>query len=82
MSQAQIDLQIQLEQASSDLTTHPLFNDFPILFLETMEQTQTNTNSTTDTEQTEQEHNSSKKLSPPDDNTTETPPPPKNAIKL
>ena len=34
MTQAQIDLQTQLEQTSSDLTTQPLFNDSPILFLE------------------------------------------------
>ena len=39
MTQAQVDLQTQLEQTSSDLTTHPLFNDSPVLSLENMDQT-------------------------------------------
>ena len=81
MTQAQKDLQTQLEQTPSDLTTHPLFNDSPVVFLETMDQTQTNTNPTNNTEQAEHEHNTSKVYTPPD-NTTETPPPPKNATKL
>ena len=72
MTQAQRDLQTQLEQTSSDLTTHPLFNDSPVLFLETLDPTQTNTNPTTNTEQAE--HNTSKVTTPPD-NTTERPPP-------
>ena len=38
MIQAQIDLQQQLEQASSDLTTQPLFNDSPAIFIETSDQ--------------------------------------------
>ena len=38
--QAQIDLQKQLEQATpTDLTTRPLFNDSPVLYIETSEQT-------------------------------------------
>ena len=38
--QAQIDLQKQLEQATpTDLTTRPLLNDFPVLYIETSEQT-------------------------------------------
>ena len=35
----QIDLQKQLEQATADLTTRPLFNDSPVLYIETSEQT-------------------------------------------
>ena len=53
MTQAQIDLQTQLEQSSSDLTTHPQFNDSSVLFLETMDQTPTNTNPSNTTDQTE-----------------------------
>ena len=38
--QAQIDLQKQLEQATpADLTTRPLLNDSPVLYIETSEQT-------------------------------------------
>ena len=83
MIQAQLDLQTQLEQTSSDLTTHPLFNDSPILFLETMVQNQTppNTNSTNFAEQMEHEYTSSKTHTPPDDNTTETPPTPKKTLR-
>ena len=33
--QAQIDLQNQLEQATADLTTRPLLNDSPVLYIET-----------------------------------------------
>ena len=37
--QAQIDLQKQLEQATAaDLTTRPLLNDSPVLYIETSEQ--------------------------------------------
>ena len=40
MTQAQIDLQTQLEQATStDLITRPLSNDSPVLYIETSEQT-------------------------------------------
>ena len=81
MTQAQIDLQAQLEQTSSDLTTHPLFNDSPVLFLATMDQTQTNTNPTNTTEQAEHEYNTSKVPTPPD-NTIETPPHPKKRYEL
>ena len=38
--QAQIDLQKQLERATpADLTTRPLLNDSPVLYIETSEQT-------------------------------------------
>ena len=81
MTQAQIDLQTQLEKTSSDLTTRPLLNDSPVLFLEYMDQTQTNTNPTKNNEQAEHEHNSSKVPTLPD-NTTETPPPPKKRKEI
>ena len=81
MTQAQIDLQTQLEQTSSDRTTHPLFNDSPVLFLENMDQTQPNTNPTNNTEKAKHEHNTPKVPTPPD-NTTETPPPPKKRYEI
>ena len=46
-----------------------------------MDQTQTNTNPTNNTEQAEHEHNTSKVPTPPD-NTTETPPPPKKRYEI
>ena len=40
MTQAQIDLQTQLEQATpTDLITRPLSNDSPVLYIETFAQT-------------------------------------------
>ena len=40
MTQAQIDLQTQLEQATpTDLITRPLSNDSPVLYIETSEKT-------------------------------------------
>ena len=77
MTHAQRDLQTQLEQTSFDLTIHPLFNDSPVLFLETLDQT--NTNPTNNTEQAE--HNTSKVHTPPD-KTNETPPPPKKRYEI
>ena len=37
MTQAQVDLQNQLEQATSDLATRPLLNDSPVLYIDTSE---------------------------------------------
>ena len=37
MTQAQVDLQNQLEQATADLTTRPLLNDSPVLYIDTSE---------------------------------------------
>ena len=37
MAQAQVDLQNQLEQATSDPTTRPLLNDSPVLYIDTSE---------------------------------------------
>ena len=50
MTQAQVDLQNQLEQATADLTTRPLLNDSPVLNIDTSEPIPT-----TSLEQTEQE---------------------------
>ena len=46
-----------------------------------MDQTQTNTNPTNNTEQAEHEHNTSKVHTPPD-NAIETPPPPKKLYEI
>ena len=74
--QAQIDLQNQLEQATVDLTTRPLLNDSPVLYIETSEQ-----NPPTFLEQIEHtkvEHENQKITTPHDDTdqTQATPPPP------
>ena len=37
MTQAQLDLQKQLEHAAADLTTIPLLNDSPVLYIDTSE---------------------------------------------
>ena len=73
-TQAQIDLQTQLEQTSSVLTTQPLFNDCPVLFFELLYQITTNPSDYF--EQAEHTISSSKIHTPPD-NTHEKPPPPK-----
>ena len=77
MTQAQIDLRNQLEQATADLTTRPLLNDSPVLYIDTSERTPT-----TSLEQMEQdkiEHDTSKVPTPLNDtdHTHATPPPPK-----
>ena len=43
MTQAQIDLQTQLEQATpTDLITRPLSNDSPVLYIDTSEKNTSN----------------------------------------
>ena len=37
MTQAQVDLQNKLEQATADLTTRPHLNDSPVLYIDTSE---------------------------------------------
>ena len=76
MTQAQFDLQKQLEQATADLTTPPLLNDSPVLYIDTSEQTPSN--SFEQMEHTKIEHDTSKIHIPPDDTdrTHATPPPP------
>ena len=83
MSQAQIDLQNQLEQASSGVTTRPLFNGSPGLYIDTSDQT--NTTPPEQREQYEQiEHDTSNVPTPLDhtDRTHATPPPPKKRYEI
>ena len=80
MTQAQVDLQIQLEQATADLTTRPLLNDSPVLYIDTSEPT-------TSLEQMEQEknkHDTSKVSTPLNDidHTHATLPPPKKRYEI
>ena len=82
MTQAQVDLQNQLEQATADLTTRPLLNGSPVLYIDTSESIPT-----TSLEQMEHEkieHDTSKVSTPLNDidQTHATPPPPKNDKKL
>ena len=70
MTQAQFDLhnlQTQLEQTLSDLTTLPLFNDSPVPILDPIDNV--NAHSSEQTEQTE--HNTSSKVHTPPDNSHE-----------
>ena len=80
MTQAQIDLQKQLEQATADLTTRPLLNDSPVLYIDTSESTPFN--SIEQMEHAKIEHDTSKIPTPLDDTdrTHATPPPPKKTI--
>ena len=82
MTQAQIDLQNQLEQASADLTTRPFLNDSPVLYIDTSEPTPSN--SLEQMKQVKIEHDTSKVSTPLDDtdHTHATPPPPKKDTKL
>ena len=76
MTQARFDLQNQLEQTFSDLTTQPVFNDSLGLFLEPIDQI--NDPHSEEIEQTE--HTTSSKVHTPPDNTHEIPPPPKKTL--
>ena len=80
--QAQIDLQKQLEQATADLTTRPLLNDSPVLYIETSEQTPPTF--LEQMEHTKVEHENPKTDTPPDDtdHTQATPPPPKKRYEI
>ena len=75
----QIDLQNKLEQATADLSTRPLSNDSPDLYIDSSEQTLTNP-----LEQMEHdkiEHDTPK--FPNDTDTTHaTPPPPKKRYEI
>ena len=82
MTQAQVDLQNQLEQATADLTTRLLLNDSPVLYIDTSEPIPT-----TSLEQMEQEkiaHDTSKVSTPLNDidHTHATPPPPKTRFEI
>ena len=81
MTQAQIDLQTQLEQTTpTDLITRPLSNDSPVLYIETLEQTPPTF--LEQMEQTKIEHENSKPTPSQDDtdHTQPTPPPSKKTI--
>ena len=60
MIQAQIELQNQLEQATTDLTTRPFLNVSSVLYYDTSEPTPTN--SLKQMEQAKIEHDTSKLL--------------------
>ena len=82
MTQAQVDLQNQLEQATADLTTRPLLNDSPVLYIDTSEPIPS-----TSLEQMEQEkieHDTSKVSTPLNDidHTHATPPPPNKRYEI
>ena len=81
MTQAQIDLQTQLEQATpTDLITRPLSNDSPVLYIETSEKTPP-----TFLEPMEQTKVENEKPTPPQDDidhTQSTPPPPKKRYEI
>ena len=83
MTQAQIDLQTQLEQATpTDLITRPLTNDSPVLYIETSEQTPPTF--LEQMEHTKVEHENSKPTPSQDDtdHTQTTPPPPKKRYEI
>ena len=82
MTQTQIDLLNQLEQATADLTTRPLLNDSPVLYIDTSEPTPAN--SLEQMEPAKIEHDTST-ISPSIDDTDRThatPPPPKKRYEI
>ena len=81
MTQAQVDLQNQLEQATADLTTRSLLNDSPVVYIDTSEPIPTTSLEQMDQEKIE--HNTSKISTPLNDidHIHATPPPPKNDMK-
>ena len=82
MTQAQADLQNQLEQATSDLLTRLLLNDSPVLYIDTSEPIPTT--SLERMEQEKIEHDTSKVSTPLNDidHTHATPPPPKKRYEI
>ena len=78
MTHAQLDLQNQLEQSSSDFSTQPLFNDSPVPFLETIDQV--NAHPSEQVEQTK--HNTSPKVHTPPDTANEVPPLPEKRYEI
>ena len=83
MTQAQIDLQTQLEQATpTDLITRPLPNDSPVLYIDTSEKTPPTF--LEPMEHTKVENENSKPTPPQDDtdHTQSTPPPPKKRYEI
>ena len=89
MTQAQPYLQNRLEQTNkTDLTSQPLFNDFPVLFLEVMDQAPSveYTEQNSPTKQTEQPIPLKKPFTPSETNNFEhshgTPPPSKKPYEM
>ena len=82
MTQAQLDLQKQLEQATADVTTIPLLYDSPVLYIDTSEPTPSNFFE--QMKHTKVEHKNPKIPTPPDDTdrTQATPPPPKKRYEI
>ena len=82
MTQAQIDLEKQLEQTTADLTTRPLLNDSPVSYIDTSEPTPSN--SLEQMEHSKIEHDTSKLPTPPGDTdrTHATPPPQKKRYEI
>ena len=83
MTQAQIDLQTQLEQATpTDLITRPLSNDSPVLYFDTSEKTPPTF--LEPMEHTKVENENPKPTPPQDDtdHTQSTPPPPKKRNEI
>ena len=82
MTQALLDLQKQLEQATTDLTTRRLLNDSPVLYIDTSEPTPSK--SLEQMEHAKIEYDTSKIPTPPDDTdrTHATPPPPKKRYEI
>ena len=83
MTQAQNDLQTQLEQATpTDIITRPLSNDSPVPYIETSEQTPPSF--LEKMEHTKVEHESSKPTPSQDDtdHTQPTPPPPNKRYEI
>ena len=80
MTQAQVDLQTQLEQATADLTTRPILND--VLYIDTSEPIPTTSLEQMDEEKIE--HKTSKVSTPLNDidHTHATPPPPKKRYEI
>ena len=82
MTQAQIDLQKQLEQATpADLTTRPL-NDPPVLYIETSEQTPPTFLEQMEHKKVEHENPETTTSHDDTDHTQTTPPPPKQPYEI
>ena len=81
-TQAHVDLHNQLEQATADLTTRPLLNDSPVLYIDTSEPIPTTSLEQMDQEKIE--HDTSKVSTPLNDidHTHATPPPPKKRNEI
>ena len=80
--QETIDLQKQLEQATADLTTRPLLNDSPVLYIDTSDQPPPSFLELM--EHTKVEHENPKTDTPIDDTdqAQATPPPPKKRYEI